>query len=136
MEKAAFKLDSYVFDKVNLDLSGLKPKSTFDIDFTPSGVFDSRGKSFKLTFVFTAKDDENKMEVVMVRCVALFSFRDISNFDEVPDYFYVNSIAILFPYVRAFVSTLTLQANVAPMVLPTLNLTDLKDVLKKNTVQN
>ena len=33
------------------------------------------------------------------------------------------------------VSTLTLQANATPMVLPTLNLSDLKDVLKEHTTR-
>ena len=80
-------------------------------------------------------DDESGNEVVNVRCVARYSFHDIHSLDEVPDYFYSNSIAILFPYVRAFVSTLTLQANVAPILLPTLNLSELQNVLKENTLQ-
>ena len=47
--------------------------------------------------------------------------------------FISNSIAILFPYVRAFVSTLTLQANIKPILLPTLNLSSLQDILRENT---
>ena len=135
MDKAAFKLDGYVFDRVSLDLSNLQPKSTFDIDFAPSGVFVGENKSFELTFVFIAMDDESGNEVVNVRCVARYSFHDIHSLDEVPDYFYSNSIAILFPYVRAFVSALTLQANVAPILLPTLNLSEMQNVLKENTLQ-
>jgi preprotein translocase subunit SecB len=135
MNKAAFKLDGYLFDKVFLDLSNLQPQSTFDIDFAPSGVFHNENKSYELTFIFSAKEDENKNEVVKIRCVALFSFNNINSIDDIPEYFYTNAIAILFPYIRAFVGTLTLQANFAPIVLPTLNLSDLKDVLKKSTVQ-
>lgn len=135
MNNAAFKLEGYLFDKVFLDLSNLQPKSTFNIDFSPSGVFNSENKSYELTFIFSAKEDENKSDVVKIRCVASFSFHNINSLEDVPEYFYNNSIAILFPYVRAFVSTLTLQANFAPIVLPTLNLSDLKDVLKKNTIQ-
>ncbi|EXZ22215.1 pretranslocase subunit SecB family protein, partial [Bacteroides fragilis str. S13 L11] len=52
---------------------------------------------------------------------------------EIPNFFYPNSIAILFPYVRAFVSTLTLQANIKPILLPTLNLSSLQDTLRENT---
>ena len=70
----------------------------------------------------------------MVNCVAWFEFQDVERIEDIPDYFYANSIAILFPYVRAFVSTLTLQANVPPMVLPTLNLFPLQKILQENTI--
>lgn len=35
--------------------------------------------------------------------------------------FQSNAIAILFPYVRALVTTYTANANVAPLILPTIN---------------
>ncbi|MBQ2321387.1 MAG: protein-export chaperone SecB, partial [Bacteroidales bacterium] len=44
-----------------------------------------------------------------------------------------NSVAIIFPYIRAFVSTISLQANVNPIVLPTINLTGLTGELKRQT---
>lgn len=48
--------------------------------------------------------------------------------------FYANSIAIVFPYIRAFISTVTLQANlVSPILLPTMNLTSLGERLMNNT---
>lgn len=50
-----------------------------------------------------------------------------------PSYFYRNSIAIVFPYIRAFISTVTLQANIPPIILPTMNLTSLEIPLKQNT---
>jgi preprotein translocase subunit SecB len=66
-------------------------------------------------------------------CKARFVFREPVLLEEIPDYFYLNSIAILFPYVRAFVSIITLQANINPLMLPTMNLASLQETLKKNT---
>ena len=40
----------------------------------------------------------------------------------------------MYPYIRAFVSNLTLQANNRVMILETLNLTSLKSALKENTI--
>lgn len=133
MKAAAFKLDNYIFDRVNLDLSSLRPETSFNIDFIPSGRFYTDKDIYELTFQFLANQSESNEPVVNVRCVAQFSFRDLDEGKNIPDYFFTNSIAILFPYVRAMVSTLTLLANATPMVLPTLNLTDLKDVLKERT---
>lgn len=86
-----------------------------------------------LTFKFTAKDDGTGREVVSVNCVALYMFKGVNSIEEIPAFFYNNAIAILFPYIRAFVSTVTLQANIKPILLPTLNLSDLQDRLKENT---
>lgn len=133
MNNAAFKLEKYIFDQAKLDLSQLKAETTFNIDFLPSGVFYAENDKYVLTFVFTAKDADTDKEIAFVRCIATFLFRDMNEDKEIPEYFYTNSIAILFPYIRAFVSTLTLQANVVPIVLPILNLSDLKDTLMAHT---
>ncbi len=139
MEQAAFSLKDYRFDKVSMDFSGIvNPKIRLSIE--PFGMFDPKNKSFVLTFIFNAFTKVNGMgesaaerNLVSVRCVADFEFQNIEKIEDIPSYFYSNSIAILFPYVRAFVSTVTLQANISPMMLPTMNLSSLQEELKKNT---
>lgn len=140
MEQAVFSLKDYRFDKVTLDFSEIvSQKIRLSID--PIGVFDTTNKTFTLTFIFNAfaKADETndlapEKNLVNIRCVADFEFQNINGIDDIPPYFYSNSIAILFPYVRAFVSTVTLQANISPMMLPTMNLSSLQEELKKNTI--
>lgn len=39
-------------------------------------------------------------------------------------FFEKNAIAILFPYLRAIVSTYTVNANVAPILLPAMNINE------------
>lgn len=43
-----------------------------------------------------------------------------------------NAVAILFPYVRALVSTFTANANVTPLILPTINVNRLLEREQKN----
>lgn len=69
-----------------------------------------------------------------VVCNATFMFKDEISFEDIPPYFFANSIVIIFPYVRAFVSTVSLQSNRPAIVLPTMNLSSLQDELKNNTV--
>lgn len=133
METARFSLLNYHFDKVSMDLSGLDAKTTFNIDFNPSGVFDKERSLYILSFQFTANDDASGRNVISINCVAQYVFKGINTIDDIPAFFYNNAIAILFPYVRAFVSTVTLQANVKPILLPTLNLSDLQNILKERT---
>ncbi|HLO91987.1 MAG TPA: hypothetical protein VK172_12560 [Lentimicrobium sp.] len=72
---------------------------------------------------------------IKIDCVATYRFQEKLNFQDIPPYFYQNSIAILFPYVRAFVSTVTLQANIGPILLPTMNLSELESPLRDNTTE-
>ncbi|MFT4072538.1 MAG: protein-export chaperone SecB [Dysgonamonadaceae bacterium] len=134
MDKATFSLKEYKFDKIFVDLENQSSKE-IKIDFKPAGIFrKSESSTFELTFTFIAFDKNPEKPFIRIRCVALFKFESNIRFEEVPDYFYTNSIAILFPFVRAFVSTITLQANILPpIMLPTWNLVSLAEPLKQNT---
>lgn len=133
MKEAAFSLEGYNFPLVNLDLSAVKSgQNHFNLNISPEGVFSAKDRTFLLRFNFAATLDEGVKPCVEITCVGMFAFKEIDSVADIPSYFYANSIAILFPYVRAFVSTVTLQANFQPIVLPTMNLSDLSNVLKEH----
>ncbi|MFB3306812.1 hypothetical protein [Pseudomonas sp. AMR01] len=134
MEKASFSIEKYLFSKVNIDLEN-HTSNKRSIDFKPSGVFKQDSSTYDLTFDFSAytESDKDAQPFVTSRCIGTFKFSSLSSFEEIPSYFYRNSIAILFPYLRAFVSMVTIQANIPPVVLPTMNLASLEVPLKENT---
>ena len=135
IETAAFSFKSYRFDKVIMDFSAFQGNE-FKLNILPSGILNLADKTFTLEFLFFASmisgKSEEEQNVLEIHCVSMFEFKNVSSIEDIPDYFYTNSLAIVFPYVRAFVSNVTLQANIKPIVLPTMNLTGLKDLLKKN----
>lgn len=134
IKEAIFSLKSYKFSRVMLNMDAISG-TTLNLDIKPQGTFIQEKGEFVLNFLFTADsgtDESNCSRVIEVNCEALFSFKEIKEIDEIPSYFYSNSIAILFPYVRAFVSTLSLQACYNPVILPTMNLSTLADELKRN----
>lgn len=137
MNNVAFKFENYRFVKANLDLTALddKHEMALDVAFNPKGEFVQEEALYKLhlSAQIKVRREDKEIEMASVECVAEFRFADKVTVDQIPDFFYPNCIAILFPYIRAFVSTLTLQANIMPIVLPTMNLTSLKDKLKINT---
>ena len=92
-------------------------------------------KRFVLLFEFSAMYDENEISTEFLKIVieANFIFDDQALNDGIPSYFYPNSIAIIFPYIRSFVSALSTLANMKPLILPLLNLNALQDVLLQNT---
>ena len=132
MEKAAFKLDEYHFTKASLDFN-IPNDAELSISINPSGVFHSKEARYDLMFDVTVGCTETNTEVIKISCEASFSFDNKISIAEIPEYFYPNCLAIVFPYVRAFVSTISLQANVQPVVLPTINLMGLTEELKEQT---
>ena len=119
-KEVAFRLVNYKFTKATLNFD-IPKDAEFVIDFKPSGKLKEIEGTYDLSFD------------TIVFCIAQFSFMDRIKFEEIPDFFYPNSLAILFPYIRAFVSTLSLQANSSPMILPTVNLMGLTAKLRDNT---
>lgn len=132
MDKASFTFGNYTFTKVNLDLSTIYSRNDeFQVDIDPSGMLDERTGVYELSLTLSIKAKE--AVVIFIQCEATFMFGKSLLIEELPSFFYANAIAILFPYVRAFISTITLQANIHPFVLPTYNLSSLQSVLKEHT---
>lgn len=130
--KAVFSLEKYYFSKVNIDLNH-KNSNDLEILFEPSGKYISEQTKYELKFIFQAINNNSKDPFINIECIANFKFENVNTLDDIPSYFYRNSIAIVFPYLRAFISTVTLQANIPPVVLPTMNLSSLEKPLREHT---
>ena len=65
--------------------------------------------------------------------VILKGYFGVENAQSDIKFFEKNAIAILFPYLRAIVSTYTVNANVAPILLPAMNINEyLRKKYEKN----
>ena len=90
MNKAAFSLVSYQFDKVLIDFSK-KISNDLNISFDPSGKFDSTNSEFELKITFYASNDEEiHNSFVQIDCIATFRFEEKTEFQEL--YFHCFSI--------------------------------------------
>lgn len=134
MQKAAFSIINYQFDKVSIDLSNHNSKD-LSLSFDTSGIYFNESKNFELRFVVKVSQNTDATPFAEISCKGTFKFENTESFDNIPEFFYRNSIAILFPYVRAYLSLVTTQANVPGIILPTLNLSNLENELKRNTIQ-
>ena len=134
LPKAAFSLTNYIFDKVSIDLTDI-PSKELVISFEPSGLLKKSDLSFELVFKVSVSCSDMANPFIEIRCKGDFKFQDAIDLNAIPEFFYNNSIAILFPYVRAYLSVITTQANIKGIILPTLNLSSLGEELKRNTTQ-
>lgn len=135
VQSAAFSLENYRIEKVVMDLSN-NDKSGLSIKFDVSGEFIKSDYKYELYISIDAfNKGKEKSPFVKIECVATFDFDNIENFEDIPSFFYRNSIAIVFPYLRAYTSIITTQANVQGVILPTLNLSSLESKLIERTTQ-
>lgn len=138
MEKAAFRFNNYYFTKAKIEFPAqTECNLDLNVKFIPKGEFVKEDASFKLYLkvIISSNKDELGTNLVEVDCCSEFVFSEQIKLSDIPGFFYPNSIAIIFPYIRAFISTLSLQANMNPIILPTMNLTNLQEELKKNTTE-
>lgn len=119
--KTYFELNSnYQGEEIDIDLSinvnvksnDVRNKMIVDIDVALFKDIKEKEHPFELTFTcrgYFSMDDGN----------------DINSYE-------TNAIAILYPYVRTFVSNFTASVNVTPLLLPTININKMVSDAKKN----
>jgi preprotein translocase subunit SecB len=133
-ETASFSFKNHKVRKFSFN-EPTESNTNIMIDFNPSGEYNLKEGVFKIILEFTAKYGSYEKKVLCeIIADGYFNFEENTPLEKIPDFFYSNGIAILFPYLRAFITTLTAVANVKPLVLPTLNLNSLAKPLKENTV--
>ncbi len=110
-----------------------------NVEFNPSGIYIQNEGVFHLNFefyIFFGSDRNiHDREIMNGNMLAVFKFEESIEFENIPQFFYTNSIAIAFPHLRGFISVVTTLAQTRRLILPLLNLTALESVLRSNTVQ-
>jgi len=89
-------------------------------DFEVEGRNDDADSIFLLT-VKTHITDDNGVLDAKVAMVGQFKYDKTVSETQRNNFFTINGPAILFPYIRAYISTLTALGGTAPIVLPTFN---------------
>ena len=138
MEKVAFRFNNYYFTRAKIEFPTQSERNLdLNVKFIPKGEFIKNDSIFNLylTVIISSSKDGVETNFVEVNCFSEFIFSEQINLCDIPGFFYPNSMSIIFPYSRAFISTLSLQANMNPIILPTMNLTSLQEELKNNTTE-
>lgn len=132
VKKASFDFENYKVLKFSFS-DPQDDQTNLAVQFDPSGEYYKKDGRYVLSFEFTASYNEGKDILINAVIQASFKFADETPLEDIPTYFYRNSIAIVFPYVRSFVTTLTAVGNIKPLILPVLNLSGLEQPLKDKT---
>lgn len=108
-------------------------RNDFDmnIKIDPHGFLSQKDKTFILEQEIVISDDSGRFKI-HIKSSAEFSFDEIPKDEASLSFFIINAPAIVFPYIRSYISTLTTLSGLSTITLPTLNLFDMSEVLKNN----
>ena len=132
MDKIASKLifKKYIVQKIdfkaNEDYKWKEIKIKLDIEKSIEYI----GKNMNVTLIVKLFDEAEK-EVPFKMTVQVKGIFEIENNSESINY-EPNAIAILYPYIRAIVSTYSAAANVTPLILPAINVNKLLEDKQEN----
>ena len=106
----------------------------FNLTIIPRGQINREKLQYTLTLTVLLQDAEENFSAE-VKGIGHYGFKDGIDEEMLNNYFYVNAPAILFPYLRAYISTLTNLSGYKTVTMPTINLVPLKEQLMANTTE-
>ncbi len=121
------KLEHIYYNDVNLKVGSLDKSTTTklqtSLNFNSEIIKDDELNKFTVHFLLNLK---NKNFDLSVNSVALF-LTDVKLGSEFldSDFCNINAPAIAFPYIRTYVSNLTLNSGFNPIILPSFNFVNL-----------
>lgn len=118
--QSSFQFIDYLIEKCNIEISDPNIGRDMKFGIEPYGEFDKDNHIFTLSLEVAVKDGEDKF-IMSFLIKGLFEYK-CSNFNELLNFIGINSPAILFPYIRAYVSSITSLSGMPPVIMPTLNM--------------
>lgn len=132
--KARFRLVKYLVKEASIKQTGKNIGEDVEFGIEPDGSFNKEDNKFFLTLKVIVKDYEKNLELEM-SIEGVFEY-EADDMKELARFIGINAPAILFPYIRAYISNITALGGMSPIILPTLNVEGVgKKLVKKLNIQ-
>lgn len=121
-KEAQFRFVNYRINESVIKLDPeVEPSDELEVNFEQTiGVHETENR-MRLVLDTSISDKNNALSIA-VKAEGYFEFDEGLSEDMKEGFFNANAPAILFPYIRAYISTLSTLSGIKPIVLPTLNL--------------
>lgn len=119
VKTARFRMQGYLITNTSIRLTGNEIGEDMEFGIAPEGVFNEAENTFLLTLNVVAKDKEQNLDLSLT-IKGMFEY-DTDDMNELIPYISMNAPAIMFPYIRAYISNITALGGTQPIILPTLN---------------
>tara|TARA_R110002050_G_scaffold300768_1_gene472373 strand:+ start:4731 stop:5150 length:420 start_codon:yes stop_codon:yes gene_type:complete len=130
--QAPFRFKNFIIAESNIKIEPDTIANNIDINIEPKGIIFQEKKIFEIQLLILLKSEDG-LEV-SVKMIGFFEFKDVLQTENIGNYFYVNAPAIIFPYLRSYISALTALSGCKTIILPPMNMSSLGKKLESNTV--
>lgn len=103
----------------------------FNIAFEPSGVFDKNQNTFTL-YLNTKITEKEERILIEVSTRSVFEYSETDDTNMLMEYFTGNAPAIVFPYIRSYISALTALSGMQTITMPTLNMSAISKTIAEH----
>lgn len=131
-ESSKFQFQGFTVTRSLIERKDNEPTRKLSIGFKPQGIINKVDGVFQLHLGVKIEDEKKSLNIE-IESTANYKFDTILDEDSLSQFFYLNAPALLFPYIRAYIGTLTNLSGFEPVNLPTLNISSLAEELKRNT---
>lgn len=134
--KSVLQFEKYIVKEIHYQANESYTASdggiSLDFDFDSQSKFSVDNKKMEVELRADVFNNAVQKNYPFEMSVIIKGFFCIETGNKELDNFESNAIAILFPFIRAIVSTYTVNANIVPVILPPMNINAyLKDKNKK-----
>lgn len=133
---APFLMDRFEILEFHFNNNATKLNNEIILNFEVRGEYSQNESTFSIYLTFIAKESSKKINEIKLDSIihstikGVFKLKEWKSLDEIEGYFYPNSIGIMFPYLRSYISNATVNSNDV-VILPLLNLSSLVPELKE-----
>jgi len=121
-----FVVPKFLFEKVTIE----ENDDLFSIN--PQAVIIRTKKQFHINIDVEILDAKNDFNLKML-CIGIFDY-DTEDEELLLNFMSINGPAIVFPYIRSFISSYTALSGFDTITLPTLNLSSHKEKLRTTLI--
>lgn len=126
---ASFSFNSYIIEECKLKQTGKELSKEMHFEIEPYGELFETERLFVLTLQVAVKDKEENFRAD-IKIKGRFTYETSDN-KALLDFICANAPAIMFPYIRAYVSSLSSLSGVSTIIMPTINMIQVGRALRE-----
>lgn len=137
-DQPLLKLDQFQVKKIDFEVEKLLDKTitkelNFNLGYRPLHHSEEKSR-FAIEFEIKLKNEEENLKLNLV-AIGHFLTKNVTIDEDFlnSDFVKLNAPAIVFPYVRSFITTVVVNSGLNPVILPTFNFNKLKEKEKPET---
>jgi preprotein translocase subunit SecB len=128
-----FRFRNFVIAESHIKIRPETQAKSISIKIKPKGIIWVEKKVYDIHLTIDLKSEDGLDVSVLI--IGFFDFKEVLKTGNLNSYFYINAPAIIFPFLRSYIASLTALSGCSTVILPPMNMTPLGKELENNTIE-